>query len=126
MTIDPQTIIRLCAEFWHRKPAEITSKRRFASVVMPRHAAMFLIRQHTSMSLEEIGGLFGGRDHTTVLHALRMIAQQLLTDPVLAQALAYIMKDFADTATTLRQRMEQVKREADEREMMTLHAGGCA
>ena len=55
-------------------------KRRNKSITMPRQVGMWLARRHTRFSLEEIGGYFGGRDHTTVLHACRKIAELRTTD----------------------------------------------
>jgi len=50
------------------------SKRRPANIAMPRQVAMYLAKELTQKSLPEIGDLFGGRDHTTVLHAVRKIS----------------------------------------------------
>lgn len=63
--------------------ADLQGKKRSRTVTFPRHVSMYLARQLTPMSLEEIGGYFGGRDHTTVLHAARNIAKQVETDPQL-------------------------------------------
>ena len=52
---------------------DICSRRRFRPVVKARQAAMWLLRKHTSLSLPQIGKCFGGRDHTTVLHAIKKI-----------------------------------------------------
>jgi chromosomal replication initiator protein len=66
---------------------DILSSRRTASVVRPRQIAMYLAKVLTTRSLPEIGRRFGGRDHTTVLHAVRKIAQLKETDPGLAAEL---------------------------------------
>jgi len=68
-----QTIITTVTEHYRVKPAELLSKRRQRSVALPRQVCMFLARKHTRMSLEEIGLNFGGRDHTTVMHAIKII-----------------------------------------------------
>lgn len=60
--------------------AEFFSDRRHATVVLPRQVAMFLCKSLTIRSLPEIGRRFGGRDHTTVLHAVRKIERLLKTD----------------------------------------------
>jgi chromosomal replication initiator protein len=57
------------------------SKRRHAHIVLPRQIAMYLAKELTQKSLPEIGEAFGGRDHTTVLHAMRKIAEQRQHDP---------------------------------------------
>ena len=55
------------------KLTELLSKRRHKSVSLPRQIGMYLARKHTRFSLGEIGGYFGGRDHTTVMHAVKTI-----------------------------------------------------
>jgi len=57
------------------RPADLQSKRRSRSIAFPRQICMYLARELTPLSLEEIGGYFGGRDHTTVLHAARTIQE---------------------------------------------------
>ena len=60
---------------------ELLSPSRSARITWPRQVAMFLAREHTSESLPRIGRSFGGRDHTTVLHACRRTAERLAADP---------------------------------------------
>jgi hypothetical protein len=64
---------------------DLISARRAANVVRPRQIAMYLAKKLTPRSLPDIGRRFGGRDHTTVLHAVRKIAGLVLTDDALAQ-----------------------------------------
>lgn len=71
VTID--NIIKTVAEYYKVKVADILSKRRSRSVARPRQMAMALAKELTNHSLPEIGDAFGGRDHTTVLHACRKI-----------------------------------------------------
>ncbi|CAH0524290.1 chromosomal replication initiator protein DnaA [Vibrio hippocampi] len=73
VTID--NIQKTVAEYYKIKVADILSKRRSRSVARPRQLAMALAKELTNHSLPEIGDAFGGRDHTTVLHACRKIAQ---------------------------------------------------
>lgn len=68
-----QAIIDAITAYYNIKLADLLSKRRHKSIAMPRQVAMYLARKHTRYSLEEIGGYFGGRDHTTVMHAVRTI-----------------------------------------------------
>ncbi|MGP1957197.1 MAG: helix-turn-helix domain-containing protein, partial [Arsenophonus sp. ER-QC15-MAG3] len=70
-TID--NIQKTVAEYYKIKLADLLSKRRSRSVARPRQMAMALIKELTNHSLPEIGDAFGGRDHTTVLHACRKI-----------------------------------------------------
>jgi chromosomal replication initiator protein len=71
VTID--NIQRTVAEYYKIKVADLLSKRRNRSVARPRQIAMALSKELTNHSLPEIGDAFGGRDHTTVLHACRKV-----------------------------------------------------
>lgn len=73
VTID--NIQRTVAEYYKIKVSDILSKRRSRSIARPRQMAMALAKELTSHSLPEIGDAFGGRDHTTVLHACRKIKE---------------------------------------------------
>ena len=59
------------------------SKRRTRNITFPRQVAMYLVRQLTDRSLPEIGEAFGGRDHTTVIHAVEKIEKEIKLDPSL-------------------------------------------
>ncbi len=69
-----ENIQKTVAEYYKIKIADLLSKRRSRSVARPRQVAMALAKELTNHSLPEIGDAFGGRDHTTVLHACRVIA----------------------------------------------------
>jgi len=71
--ITVENIQKTVADFYKIKVADMYSKRRPANIAMPRQVAMYLAKELTHKSLPEIGDLFGGRDHTTVLHAVRKI-----------------------------------------------------
>lgn len=75
-----ENIQRTVAEYYKIKVADLLSKRRNRSVARPRQIAMALAKELTNHSLPEIGDAFGGRDHTTVLHACRMIAELRQSD----------------------------------------------
>jgi len=70
-----ENIQKTVADFYKIKVADMYSKRRPASIAGPRQVAMYLAKELTKRSLPEIGDLFGGRDHTTVLHAVRKITK---------------------------------------------------
>lgn len=72
--ITVENIQKTVADFYKIKVADMYSKRRPASIAVPRQVAMYLAKELTHKSLPDIGDLFGGRDHTTVLHAVRKIA----------------------------------------------------
>ncbi len=87
-----QTIIDAVTQYYRIKVTELQSKRRPRSVVLPRQVCMYLARRHTRHSLEEIGGYFGGRDHTTVMHAIKTIEVKLAED----EAFPAVIKNFED------------------------------
>ena len=77
--------------------ADLQSKKRSRSIAFPRQICMYLARNLTRHSLEEIGGYFGGRDHTTVLHANRTIEALCSTDPHLQATLERLSQDIQAT-----------------------------
>jgi len=83
VTIDE--IQKKVAEHFNVKMAEMTSARRARIVARPRQVAMYLAKQLTQRSLPEIGRKFGGRDHTTVMHAVRKIEELVASDRALAE-----------------------------------------
>jgi chromosomal replication initiator protein len=74
--ISVENIQKTVADFYNIKVADMYSKKRPANIARPRQIAMYLAKELTQKSLPEIGELFGGRDHTTVLHAVRKIAAE--------------------------------------------------
>ena len=85
--IGVENIQKTVADFYKIKVADMYSKRRPASIARPRQIAMYLAKDMTKKSLPEIGELFGGRDHTTVLHAVRKIGEERTRNPELNQQL---------------------------------------
>jgi chromosomal replication initiator protein len=90
VTID--NIIKTVAEYYKVKVAEILSKRRNRSVARPRQMAMTIAKELTNHSLPEIGDAFGGRDHTTVLHACRKIRELVESSTDLAEDYANLIR----------------------------------
>ncbi len=90
VTVDQ--IQKAVAEHYGLKQADIISERRARVVARPRQAAMWIAKQITTRSLPDIGRRFGGRDHTTVLHAVRRIEALKQDDPVLARDLDTIIR----------------------------------
>lgn len=68
-----QDILNAISGYYGLRITDLLSKRRHKSIALPRQIGMYLARKHTRFSLGEIGGYFGGRDHTTVMHAIRSI-----------------------------------------------------
>ncbi|HEX4585172.1 MAG TPA: chromosomal replication initiator protein DnaA [Burkholderiaceae bacterium] len=85
--ITVELIQRTVADYYKIKVSDMYSKRRPTSIAAPRQVAMYLAKELTQKSLPEIGELFGGRDHTTVLHAVRKIADARAKDTELNHAL---------------------------------------
>ena len=80
-------ILELVGQRYNLRQADLQGKRRTKSVTRPRQICMYLARQLTDLSLGEIGGYLGGRDHTTVLHAQRMISERGVEDAALRREL---------------------------------------
>ena len=78
--ISMQDILNAVTQRFASKLGDLLGKRRTRSIALPRQVAMYLIYKHTRLSLKEIGGHFGGRDHTTVLHARQAIERQMEQD----------------------------------------------
>ncbi|GGI55151.1 chromosomal replication initiator protein DnaA [Oxalicibacterium solurbis] len=79
--ISVENIQKTVADFFNIKVADMYSKKRPANIARPRQIAMYLAKELTQKSLPEIGELFGGRDHTTVLHAVRKIGADRSKSP---------------------------------------------
>ena len=90
VTVD--TIQKVVAEHYALKQADLISERRARAIARPRQVAMWLAKQITTRSLPDIGRRFGGRDHTTVLHAVRRIEALKADDPVLARDVDMLLR----------------------------------
>ncbi|HSU69577.1 MAG TPA: chromosomal replication initiator protein DnaA [Tepidisphaeraceae bacterium] len=85
-----QQIFDAVTKYYNVRLSDLQSKKRHKSIAFPRQVCMFLARRHTRYSLEEIGGYFGGRDHTTVMHAVRTVNADIESDPDVAEQLTYL------------------------------------
>ncbi len=85
-----EQIQRRVAEHFDVRVADMTSKRRPASIAFPRQVAMYLARELTKASLNEIGDAFGGRDHGTVLHACKLVKKRMVEQDNLRQTISFI------------------------------------
>jgi hypothetical protein len=79
----------VCQHF-NKKLSDMYTRRRTADIVLPRQIAMFLCKDMTPHSLPEIGRRFGGRDHTTVLHAVRKLTYMIERSPKFAEEIQII------------------------------------
>ncbi|NLV15616.1 MAG: chromosomal replication initiator protein DnaA [Syntrophomonadaceae bacterium] len=82
------------ADYFSLTIDELNSKRRTRQLVFPRQIAMYLTRQMTDLSLPKIGEEFGGRDHTTVLHAFDKVEKDIKSDPVLEKIISDIRSEI--------------------------------
>ncbi len=80
VVITPELIIKTVSEHFNISPVDISSKKKNQEVVYPRQIAMFLCRSLTDASLQNIGALLGGRDHTTIIHGYDKINNELETN----------------------------------------------
>lgn len=85
-----KAIVATVAQLYKVTPLDILSARRTKNVVRPRQVAMYLARTFTPKSLPDIGQQFAGRDHTTILHAVRKITALVTTDDQLKQEIGVI------------------------------------
>ena len=91
-----EDIQKLVASHYSVSRADILSSRRTAAVVKPRQVAMFLAKILTLRSLPEIGRRFGGRDHTTVLHAVRKIEALVARDTALSEEVESLKRQLQE------------------------------
>lgn len=87
-----ESIQQIVADFYQIQLSDLKSPRRLKTLVYPRQVAMYLCKKHLGLSFPEIGQRFGGKDHTTVIHACRKIASLLALDPNLQNDIAILEK----------------------------------
>lgn len=92
--VSVQAIISTVARQYEVKQTDLLSHDRHKSISLPRQVAMYLARCHSNHSLQEIGGFFGGRDHTTVMHAVKKIGKLRAADPATDRRLDMIERDL--------------------------------
>jgi chromosomal replication initiator protein len=88
-------IVQQVCGYFRLEPGLLQSRSRFRNILVPRQVGMYLARQLTELSLEQIGAFFGGLDHSTVLHACRKVEQALTNDPELSGAVRQIHAQLA-------------------------------
>lgn len=92
-------IVKVVAEYFGLRVSDVKGASRRRQVVHARGIATYLARQFTGQSLESLGQFFGGRDHTTTLHACRTIEERLQSDPLVQQAVAAITQRVQATCS---------------------------
>src|SRR5439155_20121085 len=89
-----ERIAQQVGSYFRIDPRHLQSRRRTLNVLLPRQIGMYLARQLTDLSLEEIGSHFGGRDHSTVLHACRKIQETLGCDLTVSGAVQQLRAEL--------------------------------
>lgn len=89
------SIQKMVADYFKMKVSDMKSPRRMKSLVFPRQIAMYLCKKHANASFPEIGEKFGGKDHTTVIHAVRKIEANISTNAKLKEDLELLSKKLA-------------------------------
>ncbi|MEM9166934.1 MAG: chromosomal replication initiator protein DnaA [Planctomycetota bacterium] len=92
--ITVERIIEAVTQHFRVRTSDLQGRNRARSVTLPRQVAMYLAREHTRHSLQEIGGFFGGRDHTTVIHAINKITEELERDEPLRDSVAVLEREI--------------------------------
>ena len=90
-----ENIQKTVAQYYKVRLSDLSSKRRNRSIARPRQVAMALSKELTSHSLPEIGDAFGGRDHTTVLHACRKVAELREQDNVISEDYRILLRTLS-------------------------------
>ncbi len=91
-----QDIIEVVTKYYQVKLSDLQSRRRFKSITEPRQVCMWLARQKTRFSLEEIGGYFGGRDHTTVMHSIDVVEDRRKEDSTFARLIDQFAEQLSE------------------------------
>lgn len=94
--LTPENIILEVARYHSLKPADLIGKKRTSEVTMPRQIAMYIIRETTDLSLPNIGKNFGGRDHTTVMHAIKKVEQEMTVNPTFRHQVEELIKNLKE------------------------------
>ncbi len=92
--VGPEAILKIVSRYYDLAPEVILSSKRTRDIVFPRQVAMYLCRDLTGMSLPRIGQFFGGRDHTTVMHACEKIQEELDHSTELTRATAEMRRNI--------------------------------
>ena len=97
--LTPETIRDAVARRWKVRPETLTSKRRTKDLTVPRQVAMYLIKEILNTPLMRIGEVFGGRDHSTVIHSIRKVEREIHEDSRLRRDIEETRAELTRTAT---------------------------
>ncbi len=95
--ITPDFIMEVVAQYYQLKADDLKSKDNSRKIVLPRQVSMYLCKQMTEMSLPEIGRVFGGKHHSTVIHSVNKIQESLKRDPILQNEINTLIETIKTT-----------------------------
>ncbi len=95
--ITPDFIMEIVAQYYQLKADDLKSKDNSRKIVMPRQVSMYLCKQMTDLSLPEIGRVFGGKHHSTVIHSVNKIQESLKRDPILQNEINTLIETIKTT-----------------------------
>ena len=90
--ITPQLIIEVVSEHYHISVDQMISKNRSSDIAKPRQIAMYLCKNMTSNSLDVIGSLLGGRDHSTIIHGIKKVTEEYESNETVRNTIETIKK----------------------------------
>ncbi len=93
--ISIDSIQNVVAKFFNLKSSDLKSQRKVKLIALPRQISMYLSRKYTDCSYPEIGARFGGKDHSTVIHAVRKIEKKIESDPALKSTIETLKKNLS-------------------------------
>ncbi|MFO7849465.1 MAG: chromosomal replication initiator protein DnaA [Spirochaetia bacterium] len=97
--INSEIIQRVVAEYFGLSPNDLRGKKRTKAIALPRQIAMFITREITELSTTEVGYEFGGRDHTTVMHAYQRVESRKQMDPTLENTISKLVRQIREYGT---------------------------
>src|SRR5690606_9633328 len=97
--LSPERIRELVARRWRVRADQLASKRRTKDLTVPRQVAMYVIKETLGMSLVRIGELFGGRDHSTVIHSIRKVEEDMQRDPMFRQQVEAVLAEARQSSS---------------------------
>jgi chromosomal replication initiator protein len=97
--INSEIIQRVVADYFGLSPNDLRGKKRTKAIALPRQIAMYITREITELSTTEVGYEFGGRDHTTVMHAYQRVESRKQMDPTLENTISKLIRDIKEQGT---------------------------
>jgi chromosomal replication initiator protein len=97
--INIEMIQRVVADYFNLSAYDLRGKKRTKAIAFPRQIAMYITREITEFSTTEVGLEFGGRDHTTVMHACQRIESRMQTDPFLEPMIQGLIRNIKEYGT---------------------------